>query len=473
MSSKPDPQQYPPKNILKGVLVSILSILGMNLGLALAVPSIRSASATQQHQQGKEKEKEKEHNDKDKVVIMTGNWFGENVFKDKSRPPNKPNSNSFPNSNGLFGSNAQHKTLPTPPGLPRQSTSFVTAAVQAVGPSVVRIDTERTVSGSNGLESLFEDPVLKKFFGEDFQKQMPKERVERGQGSGFIVSKDGVIVTNAHVVKDAEKVLVTLTDGRSFTGVVAGTDDLLDLAVVKIETKGVDLPVATLGMSKDLQVGDWVIAIGNPLGLSNTVTLGIVSSLNRSSAEVGIPEKRINFIQTDAAINLGNSGGCLVNEFGEVVGVNTAVRANAEGIGFAIPIDRVKDIMDQLAKGHKIQHSYLGVQMVNLTPEFARQNNEDPNAPAMIPEVEGALVVRVLAKSPASEAGLRRFDIIQAMDGNSVKTAKDVQSYIDRTKVGQTISLKVVRGERALEILIKTGDLSLAKDKDGPLKVIP
>jgi S1-C subfamily serine protease len=345
----------------------------------------------------------------------------------------------------------------------RRSSSFVTEAVKAVGPSVVRIDTERKISTAN--DPLLEDPFFKKFFGDEFQKQLPRERTERGQGSGFIISKDGLILTNAHVVKNAEKVTVTLTDGRAYLGTVKGTDDLLDLAVIRIDPKGRELPVAPLGNSSELQVGDWVIALGNPVGLDNTVTLGIVSSLNRSAAEVGIPEKKIDFIQTDAAINPGNSGGPLVNEFGQVVGINAAIRANAEGIGFAIPIDKAKAISDALAKGKKIQHPFIGIQMSTITPELAKQNNDDPNAPIMIPEVEGALIVRILPKTPAAEAGLRRFDVIQAVDGHAVKSAKEVQSYVDNVKVGQVIHMKVLRGgDKSLTIAVRTGDLNSLKE---------
>ena len=155
-----------------------------------------------------------------------------------------------------------------------------------------------------------------------------------------------------------------------------------------------------------------------------------------------------------------------MNEFGEVVGINTAIRANAEGIGFAIPIDRAKDITGELAKGKKIQHSYVGIQMLTLTPESARQNNEDPNALTILPETEGAIVVRVLPNSPAAEAGVRRFDIIQALDGVSVKNAKDVQACVDKAKVGQIVNFRVVRGNKPLELAVKTGDLSEAKSKD-------
>lgn len=378
------------------------------------------------------------------------------------------------------GAPAVTQVAPEVPGR-RVSTSFVTKAVRSVGAAVVRIDTERVMRGPAGIllqppgedGALFDDSRLKKFFGEYYGKQrvpggggmMPfhePKRMMRGQGSGFITSKDGLVITNSHVVKGAEKVTVTLTDGRSFVGVVKGTDELLDLAVIKVDAQGKDLPVAPLGVSADLQVGDWVIAVGNPVGLDNTVTVGIVSSLNRSSAEVGIPDKRMSLIQTSAPLNMGNSGGPLLNEFGEVVGINTAVRINAEAIGFAIPIDRAKLIAKELAQGHTIAHAYVGIQMKNVTPQLAMQNNKDPNAYALIPEVEGALVAHVVPSSPAASAGLRRYDIITSIDGRSVRNIKEAQNIVDTFNVGQMVNMKVVRGDKrnVIDIGVKTGDFA-------------
>ena len=188
-----------------------------------------------------------------------------------------------------------------------------------------------------------------------------------------------------------------LKDGRSLEGKVQGVDPVTDLAVVKVSgTK--NLPIAQLGDSDRVKVGDWAIAVGNPFGLDNTVTLGIVSTLKRASSTVGMTDKRLDFIQTDAAINPGNSGGPLLNAQGQVIGINTAIRADAMGIGFAIPINKVKTISTQLARGEKVSHPYLGVQMVTLTPQIATENNSDPNAPFQIPEINGVLVIRVLPK---------------------------------------------------------------------------
>lgn len=342
----------------------------------------------------------------------------------------------------------------------RVKTSFVTAAVNSVGPAVVRIDTERLV----------DRPPIDGYL---FPDLLPDgQRREAGQGSGVILSEEGVILTNAHVVKNAAKVTVTLTDGRTFEGSVKGCDDYMDLAAVKIKPTGLKLPTAPLGKSDELQVGDWVIAIGNAVGLDSTVTLGIVSSLSRSAAEVGIPNKKVDFIQTDAAINPGNSGGPLLNEFGEVIGINTAIRANANGIGFAIPIKTAAEAMTELSQGRKIAHAYLGISMSSLTPDSARQNNADPSSNVELPEMTGALVLAVAPDTPAVKAGLRKFDLIVELGGRPVKTAADAQAIVDGTKVGTPLQMKIVRhvnrGGKTLSITVITGDLSDRPIKPGP-----
>lgn len=342
--------------------------------------------------------------------------------------------------------------------IPSNGSSFVTAAVNRVGTSVVRIDTERVVT--RNLDPFLNDPFFQRFFGDDFfPSPAPREQLQRGQGSGFIVDATGTILTNAHVVNRADRVTVRLKDGRELEGRVAGVDTVTDLAVIKVNTEGRDLPVAPLGDSDAVQVGDWAIAVGNPLGLDNTVTLGIVSTLNRSSAQVGIPDKRLDFIQTDAAINPGNSGGPLLNARGEVIGVNTAIRADANGIGFAIPINTVKAVSDRLARGESIAHPFIGIQMISLTPDLARENNRDPNAGFTIPEEEGVLVMRVLAASPAEEAGLRRGDVITQIDRQSISSAEDLQRQVEESQVGQVLRLQVIRGDRTLSLRVRTGEL--------------
>lgn len=340
------------------------------------------------------------------------------------------------------------------------SESFVAAAVKRVGQAVVRIDTERTIT-RNVPDLLYDDPLFRGFFGPDTFQRIPQQERLSGQGSGFIVNSNGYILTNAHVVNQADRVTVTLKDGRHFNGTVEGADELTDLAVVKIDSDSENLPVAALGDSDTIDVGDWAIAVGNPLGLDNTVTLGIVSTLKRSSATVGIPDKRLDFIQTDAAINPGNSGGPLLNSQGEVIGINTAIRADAMGIGFAIPINKAKSIQTQLARGEHIAHPYLGIQIADLTPEMAKRNNDDPNASMLIPEVSGVLVVRVLPDTPAADAGLRRGDVITNIDDQSFETANQLQSYVDQANIGQRLRVSLRRGEQIQTITVKAAELNL------------
>jgi S1-C subfamily serine protease len=336
--------------------------------------------------------------------------------------------------------------------------SFVTAAVNRVGPAVVQIDTERTIT--RRADPFLEDPSFRRFFGEDFFSQIPRERLVRGQGSGFIIDQSGIILTNAHVVNQADKVTVILKDGRSFEGKVQGADEVTDLAVVKIN--GNELPVASLGDSNTVQVGDWAIAVGNPLGLDNTVTLGIVSTLQRSSTQVGIPDKRLDFIQTDAAINPGNSGGPLLNERGEVIGINTAIRPDAMGIGFAIPVNTAKAISAKLARGEKIAHPFLGIRMATLTPQLAAENNRDPNSPFMVPELNGVLVVQVIPNSPAAAAGIRRGDVVVEIDGQPVTTADRLQRIVENSGVNQVLQIKVQRGKQTDTLSVRTGELPKA-----------
>lgn len=338
-----------------------------------------------------------------------------------------------------------------------QTQNFVASAVETVGKAVVRIDTERTVTRRFN-NPLFDDPFFRPFFGDQTGPNPSFEQRLRGQGSGFIIDSNGLILTNAHVVDRADRVSVRLKDGRTFNGEVLGADEITDLAVVRISGSS-DLPVATLGDSDQVKVGDWAIAVGNPLGLDNTVTLGIVSTLNRSSSAVGIPDKRLEFIQTDAAINPGNSGGPLLNDRGAVIGVNTAIRANANGIGFAIPINKVKEITPQLARGEQVDHPFIGVQIATLTPRIAQDNNRDPNSTVVLPEVNGVLVTGIQPGTPAASSGLRRGDVIVSVDGQAVTSAADLQTWVDAAEVGQNLQLQVRRGEQSVRIPVRTANL--------------
>ena len=325
-------------------------------------------------------------------------------------------------------------------------TNFVAAVVQAAGPAVVRIDATRTTN-----TNLPDNPITRHFFG----GQVPQERVQRGSGSGFIIAAEGQILTNAHVVAGADRVMVTLKDGRSFEGEVLGSDPVTDVAVVQVEAT--DLPTVKLGDSESLQAGDWAIAIGNPLGLDSTVTTGIISATGRTSSQVGVPDKRVNFIQTDAAINPGNSGGPLLNQQGEVIGINTAIIANAQGLGFAIPIQEAQRIADQLLATGRVEHPYMGIQMADLSPAVKARFEQSTGQALTVDQ--GLLVVQVIPNSPAARAGLRAGDILQSLAGQPVETAATVQAAIATKAVGDELPLTVLREGKAETLTVRIGAL--------------
>lgn len=332
------------------------------------------------------------------------------------------------------------QTATAPAISPATNPNFITDVVTDVGPAVVRIDASRTVS--QRVPDVFNDPGLRQFFGERLP-QGGRERTERGLGSGFIISDNGRIITNAHVVEGADTVTVTLKDGRILDGQVLGSDPVTDIAVIKVDEQ--DLPTVALGNSDQLQPGEWSIAIGNPLGLDNTVTVGIISAVGRSSNQVGVPDKRVEFIQTDTAINPGNSGGPLLNQQGEVIGVNTAIINGAQGLGFAIPINMVERIATELAETGKAEHPFLGIQMVTLSPTVKEEINTDPNSGLTVEEETGILIVRVIPDSPAAKGGLRAGDVITTIDDTPVADADAVQRVVGNGKVGQKLALEVRR----------------------------
>ncbi len=333
---------------------------------------------------------------------------------------------------------------------PIDNPNFIAAAAEQVGPAVVRIDASRSV---RDVSDAFEHPFFKRFFSDELPLEPEfRERLEQGTGSGFILSEDGQVMTNAHVVEGAEKVTVTLNDGRTFEGDVIGTDAVTDVAVVKID--GDDLPTAPLGSTKNLTAGQWAIAIGNPLGLDNTDTAGSIRALGRTCSQVGIADKRVQFIQTDAAINPGNSGGPLLNAQGEVIGMNTAIRAGAQGLGFAIPIETAKRIGEQLFKDGEVQHPYLGIQMVNLDPEMRDRINNDNEIDFTIEADSGVMIIRVMEDTPAEAAGIQRGDIISKVNEVEVATATDVQTQVETSSIGEALKVEIERkGEvKTLEI---------------------
>ena len=330
-----------------------------------------------------------------------------------------------------------------------ENLNFIAKAVQQVGPAVVRIDAARQVSDQ--IPEPFRQP-FRRFFGDESPLE---ERVERGTGSGFIISADGRLITNAHVVEGAQQVKVTLKDGKTFDGQVVGTDSITDVAVVKID--GENLPIATLGKTGNLTPGEWAIAIGNPLGLDNTVTVGIISALGRSSSEVGVPDKRVRFIQTDAAINPGNSGGPLLNAQGEVIGINTAIRADAQGLGFAIPIETVRRIADQLFAKGKADHPYLGIQMITLDYNTREKINQDREFNFNVTQNKGVLIVRVVSNSPAERAGFQPGDVIQKVGTQSVETAIQVQEQVEASEIGAVLEVEVLRNNQRKIVAVRPG----------------
>jgi S1-C subfamily serine protease len=342
------------------------------------------------------------------------------------------------------------------PALERISThSFVADAARRVGPAVVRIDTERNVA-REPFDPAMLDPLLRDLFGDPSGSMR-----ERGQGSGVVIDAGrGLVLTNAHVVDQVDSVSVTLADGRQIDGAVEGTDPVTDMALVRIPTRDNGLQAAPLGDSEALEVGDWAIALGSPYGLERTVTLGIVSSLHRDINSLGFADKRLDLIQTDAAINPGNSGGPLINAGGEVIGINTLVRSGpGAGLGFAIPINLAKRVALQLADGGTVVHPYLGLQLVPLTARVARDNNRDPDALVRLPEHDGALVQKVLPESPAEKAGLKRGDLVVAIADQDVRTPSALLQQVERSEVGQPLALKVLRGQRELQLSIRPGAL--------------
>ena len=332
--------------------------------------------------------------------------------------------------------------------------NIIADIVRQVGPSVVRIDASRTVQSR--LPAAFQDPFFRQFFGDNIPS-VPSERTQRGVGSGFITTADGQIITNAHVVAGADQVQVTLKDGRSFTGEVIGADSVTDIAVIKIDAQ--DLPTVAISNSDQIQPGEWAIAIGNPLGLDSTVTAGIISATGRTSREVGVPDKRVDFIQTDAAINPGNSGGPLLNLNGEVIGVNTAIIQGAQGLGFAIPINTVERISTQLIQNGRVEHAYLGIQMVTLSPEMKENINSNPNSPLTVEEEEGVLIARVVSNSPAAQGGLQAGDIILSVGDTPVKESSEVQQVVERSSVGQPLEITLRRNGREQTLTVRPGNL--------------
>ncbi len=319
--------------------------------------------------------------------------------------------------------------------------------VKAVNPAVVNIST---VSKKRLVQPFFEfSPFFDDFFG---GRQRPQYRRENSLGSGFIINKEGYIITNDHVIRDAESIQVKLSNENTYTAKVVGSDPKTDIAVIKI-TATEALPAAVLGDSDKLQVGQWAIAIGNPFGLDRTVTVGVVSATGRSNMGIETYE---DFIQTDASINPGNSGGPLLNIYGEVIGINTAIVAAGQGIGFAIPVNMAKKVVEQLVKKGSVTRGWLGVSIQPVTDEVAQSFG--------LKKARGALVSDIMAGSPAEKAGLRQGDVIVAFNNKEIKDSRQLQLIVAETPAGQKVEMEIFRDGKPqkLTVNLTSADSSVA-----------
>jgi S1-C subfamily serine protease len=324
--------------------------------------------------------------------------------------------------------------------------SFITKAVERTGSAVVTIDTQRYVKKRKFPRNsqLFIDPYFERFFGLDLPNDN-RPRIEQSQGSGFIFA-DGLIMTNAHVVNRSDKVIVGLTNGKKFEAKLIGQDFFTDLAVLKIEGKG-PWPKAKLGNSAKIKVGDWAIAVGNPFGLENTVTLGIISNLNRNVNQLGIYDKKLELIQTDAAINPGNSGGPLLNSEGEVIGINTLIRSGpGAGLSFAIPINKAKEIAYQLIKNGKVIHPMIGISLIE------EKNSERKN--------NSVKVGYVVPNSPAEKSGIMIEDTIVKVGNKNIETASDVIDQISKNGINKQVNILLKRRNKFIQLKVIPTDIT-------------
>jgi Do/DeqQ family serine protease len=347
-----------------------------------------------------------------------------------------------------------------PPAVGDTPLPTLAPMIRKVSPAVVNVATRGTMRARGSQNPLLDDPFFRRFFNVP-PESVPRERPFQSAGSGVIFdAKNGYIVTNAHVVENANEITVTLQDGRDLSAEVVGSDTPSDVAVLKVKSDG--LAQITLGDSARAEVGDFVVAIGNPFGLQHTVTSGIISGLSRSGIN---PDGYEDFIQTDASINPGNSGGALVNLRGELIGINTAILSRTGGnigIGFAIPVNMARSVMDQLIRYGSVKRGQLGVSMYTVTPDIAHSLG--------LPNATGALVSQVVGGSPADKAGIRSGDVITSVNGQPVKSNSELRNAIGLLRVGDRVEVGLVRDGKPVRVTAVIADTS-AELSDVPASI--
>ena len=378
-----------------------------------------------------------------------GLWIGSQFMsRDSDENPRRPPAGQF---------DSKENTLPSapPPRATVRNLGELTVADMAekVAPAVVAIEVSAKTSAEKPLASTIDTPGPQFFFGPRMRPEQSPQPFsdgpeKRSAGSGVIIREDGYILTNSHVARTDSQIKVTLNDKRDFPGQLVGKDNFTDLALVKINATG--LPIARLGSSKHIRPGEWAIAIGNPFGFEHTVTLGIVSAIGRSVADLN---HHVELIQTDAAINPGNSGGPLLNLGGEVIGINTAIRYDAQNIGFAIPVDVAREVATGLLAHHSISRPYLGIYMRDLDPKVRE-------ALSIPKDVQGVLVRKVAAGGPSNRAKLAPGDLIQKVNGVPVTSSKDMREVIKARKPGDILKITFTRRGTVSETDLTVGDYS-------------
>lgn len=351
-------------------------------------------------------------------------------------------------STAVFAQNEQDENI-------YQSNHFADVA-EEVDNGVVKVTTTVESSGDQQLPEMFNDPYFRFFFGDRFQAPDQQPRQRQGFGSGFIVSEDGYIVTNQHVIEDADEIEISINDREDpVPAEVAWSDFSLDLAVLKIDTSEIDQNLTSLEMgdSDQIRPGDWAIAIGNPLGFEHTVTVGVISALGRP-IQIPADDRQVrtyqNLIQLDAAINPGNSGGPLLNNEGEVIGINTAVSQVGQGIGFAIPVNEIKDIVNELQDTGEVNRPWIGIAFSEISKDVQEYFELDSR--------EGVIVIEVYEDSPAEKAGLKTYDIITEVDQEKIEDTSDITEIISDKEVGDKIMFKVIRNGNSEILVGRIGD---------------